>query len=359
MTELVDQPAAIRKGEELDGERLERYLLASIPSVSGPISIRQFPSGHSNLTYLVSIGDTQFVLRRPPFGSQVKSAHDMGREFKVLSKLSKVYPPAPRPALYCEDEGVVGAKFYLMERVQGLILRNRPPEGFAPSTAEVRVYCESLIDNLADLHSIDYEKAGLAELRKPGEYSERQVLGWSKRWEGSKTDEVPDIETILGWLNERIPKDTGAVVIHNDYKFDNVVLDPGDRTRIVAVLDWEMATVGDPLMDLGTSLAYWSEPADAEEIRVVQCFLTTSPGALTRMEIARRYGERTRRDTSNILYYYVFGLFKLAVIVQQIYYRYAQGLTKDERFAKMIGMVYALGRTGTAAIERGTVSEGL
>jgi aminoglycoside phosphotransferase (APT) family kinase protein len=220
----------------------------------------------------------------------------------------------------------------------------------------VRAYCESLIDNLAELHSIDYEKAGLAELRKPGEYTERQILGWSKRWEGSKTDEVPDIEIVQSWLKERIPKDSGACVIHNDYKFDNIVLDPDDPTRIVAVLDWEMATVGDPLMDLGTSLAYWSEPGDPEEIRVVQCFLTTASGAPARNELAERYTRRTGADISNVLYYYVFGLFKLAVIVQQIYYRYSQGLTKDERFSSMIGMVYALGRTGRAAIQVGRIS---
>lgn len=357
MTDRMDRPAPVRKGEELEADKLQRYLLASLPDASGPISIRQFPSGHSNLTYLVSLADKEFVLRRPPFGSKVKSAHDMGREFRVLSKLSRVYPPAPRPLLFCEDEGILGAKFYLMERVQGSILRNRRPEGFNPSETEVRACCAALVDNLADLHSIDYEKAGLAELRKPGEYSERQVLGWSKRWDGSKTDEAPDIEAVRSWLVERIPRDTDATVIHNDYKFDNVVLDPSDWTRIVAVLDWEMSTVGDPLMDLGTSLAYWSEPGDAEEIRVVQCFLTTSPGALTRMEIAERYAQRTGRDTSNVLYYYIFGLFKLAVIVQQIYYRYAQGLTKDERFAGMIEMVYALGRTGIVAIERGSMSE--
>lgn len=356
MSEWMDRPAEVRKGEELDADGLERYLLASLPGSAGPIAIRQFPSGHSNLTYLISMAEKEFVLRRPPFGSKVKSAHDMGREFRVLSNLCKVYPPAPKPILYCEDEEVLGAKFYLMERVQGLVLRNRRPEGFDLSETEVRSCCEALIDNLADLHAIDYEKAGLAELRKPGEYSERQVLGWSKRWDGSKTDEAPDIESIRGWLVERIPKDSDATVIHNDYKFDNVVLDPADLTRIVAVLDWEMATVGDPLMDLGTSLAYWSEPGDAEEIRVVQSFLTVSPGALTRVEIAERYAERTGRDISNVLYYYIFGLFKLAVIVQQIYYRYAQGLTQDKRFAKMIDMVYALGRTGTAAIDRGKIS---
>jgi aminoglycoside phosphotransferase (APT) family kinase protein len=353
---LLDTAHPIRAGEELDLSRLEPYLRERLDAEGVPIEVLQFPSGHSNLTYLVKVGDREYVLRRPPFGSKVKGAHDMGREVRVLSALSKVFPLAPEPVLYCEDEQILGAEFYLMARVRGLILRNQPPQGFYLSEEETRRACESLVDHLAMLHTIDYEAAGLAEMRKPGAYLERQVLGWAKRYEGSKTEEIPSIDKTIAWLTGNIPPDAGAVVIHNDFKFDNVVLDPQDPKRLIAVLDWEMATIGDPMTDLGVSLSYWSEPEDPADLKVVQCFLTTWPGALTRNEFAERYAEKTGCDLSNLVYYYVFGLFKLAVIVQQIYYRYHHGFTQDPRFAKMIDMVKDLGARSLRAIETEKIS---
>jgi aminoglycoside phosphotransferase (APT) family kinase protein len=349
----ADRSGPVRPGEELDMARLAPYLKEHILGLEGPLELKQFRSGHSNLTYLVKAPHREVVLRRPPFGSKVKSAHDMGREYAVLSRLHRVYRPAPEPLLYCDDESIVGAPFYVMERITGLILRTRPPEGYNFDERTVRRCCESLVDNLAALHGLDYRAAGLEELRKPGQYVERQVHGWTKRYHGSQTDEIPEIEAVARWLAERIPADTDAVLIHNDYKFDNIVLDPGDPTRIIGVLDWEMATIGDPLADLGTSLSYWIEPTDAMELQGVQCFLTLEPGAMSRRELADAYGRRTGRDTSNILYYYVLGVLKLAVIVQQIYYRYAQGLTRDERFAPMIGMVRLLARKGAETIDSG------
>lgn len=354
MSAPIDTTAAIRAGEELNVAALESYLHGAIEGAQGPLTVEQFPSGHSNLTYLLRLGGRELVLRRPPFGSKVKSAHDMGREFKVLSRLHPVYAPAPRPLAYCEDESIIGAKFYVMERIKGVILRSKQPEGLELSPELVRGCCQSMIENLADLHAIDYRAIGLDELYKGNNYVERQVNGWADRYRGSQTDDISDIDRTIAWLKERIPADTGAVLVHNDYKFDNVVLDPNDLTRIIGVLDWEMATIGDPVADLGTTLGYWIEPDD-EAMKVVQCFMTTAPGALTRMQLAEIYAARTGRDVSNILFYYVLALMKLAVIVQQIYYRYKQGLTKDERFASMIFMVAILGQKAVASIESGTI----
>lgn len=351
---LVDRARAVRAGEELDVHALHAYLTEYL-GTEGSLSVEQFPSGHSNLTYLLELGDRELVLRRPPFGSKVKSAHDMGREYRVLSALHPIYPQAPKPLLYCDDEEVVGSKFYVMERLRGVILRQSPPPGLEFQPDLVRACCQAFIDNLATLHSLDFEAAGLGSLRKPGQYTERQVNGWAERYTGSKTDEIPDIDQAIAWLKERVPEDTGAALIHNDYKFDNIVLDAGDLTRIVGVLDWEMATIGDPMMDLGTSLGYWNNPGEEDPVATVQCFLTGLPGALTRLELAERYAERTGRDIGNIHVYYIFALVKLAVIVQQIYYRYKQGLTQDERFAILIEMVKLLGAKAVRSIDSGLV----
>lgn len=355
MSEYLDRPAAIRAGEEINPVALDSYLAQALPGWEGLDRIEQFPGGHSNLTYLVHGKERVYVLRRPPFGSRVKSAHDMGREFTVLSALNPVYSAAPKPALYCEDESVMGAPFYLMERVEGIILRSKPPKGFSLSESEVRAICHSFLDNLVELHSFDYEALGLTALRRDGQYTERQVTGWIKRYGGSQTDAIPDIDAICDWLADRIPPDTGATLIHNDYKFDNIALDPGNLARIVGVFDWEMATIGDPMMDLGTSLGYWCEEDDENELKAVQCFLSTWPGAWSRRELADAYTERTGRNPQDLLFYYVFALLKLSVIIQQIYYRYQQGLTQDPRFAGMIEMVRGLGRKGCRAIETGRI----
>lgn len=347
---LVDTPRPVRRGEELDTRALHDYLVTHVGG-QGPLTLEQFPSGHSNLTYFLTWGERELVLRRPPFGSKVKSAHDMGREHRVLAALHPIYPPAPEPILYCDDESVIGAQFYLMERIRGVILRQSPPAGFTVPPDLTRRCCLAFIDNLADLHALDYAAAGLDALRKPGQYTERQVKGWISRYADSRTDDVPHLESAMAWLQQRIPRDTAATLVHNDYKFDNIVLDPADLTRIVGVLDWEMATIGDPMMDLGTSLGYWTNPGEQEDMGTVQCFLTSAPGAMTRVELAERYAERTGRDIGNMHFYYVFALVKLAVIVQQIYYRYKHGHTHDERFAVLIYMVKHLGDKALRSIE--------
>lgn len=354
MTTPLDTPRPIREGEELDLGKLEAYLKDNLPGLNGTLEVAQFPSGFSNLTYMLKVGETELVLRRPPFGSKVKSAHDMGREHRVLSALHPVYPCAPKPLLLCDDMDVLGAQFYVMERIQGSILRGKKPEGFEASPATVRASGEALVKNLADLHALDYTAAGLADLRKEGSYVERQVKGWIERYHGSATDDIPTMVQTAEWLAAHCPADSGATLVHNDYKYDNVVLDPNDLTRIVGVLDWEMCTIGDPLMDLGVAMSYWMQ-ADDPQMGAVACFMTMEPGALTRREVAQHYANLTGRPLDNILFYYTFALFKLAVIVQQIYYRYKQGLTKDPRFAPLIFMVGALGMKSVECIEKGEI----
>ncbi len=353
MSCAIDQAGPVRDGEQLDVERLGSYLADQLPGTSGPVVVEQFPHGHSNLTYLIRRGDRELVLRRPPFGNRVKSAHDMGREYRILSRLCKVYEPAPCPVLSCDDESILGAPFYLMERRQGIILR-RPPPADQPLAPEiVRRLGEAMVDNLARLHELDYAADGLGDIGKPTGYVERQVTGWTRRYRDAQTDDLPGLERTAAWLDQNRPGESGAALVHNDYKFDNLVLDPEDLTRIVAVLDWEMATIGDPLMDLGTTLGYWIEPGDLEPLRRFLVGPTTLSGSLTRHEVAERYGQVTGRDVSNMLFYYAFGLFKIAVIAQQIYARYVRGATRDPRFAMLGTVVQSLGEQAARAIDSG------
>ena len=353
-TSSIDGTRPVRDGEQLDVARLQDYLATHLPEAAGPLAVEQFPHGHSNLTYLIRSGEQEWVLRRPPFGNRVKTAHDMGREYRILSKLCYVYPPAPGPALYCDDDSILGAPFYLMERRKGVILRGSPRADQPISPELVRRLCETLVDNIALLHSLDYHTAGLEDLGKPQGYVERQVTGWTKRYQDARTDDVPDLERTMVWLAENRPAESaGATLIHNDFKFDNLVLDPNDLTHVVAVLDWEMATLGDPLMDLGTTLAYWTEPGDPAPLHQFIVGPTTVPGSLSRRELVERYAETTGRDTSNMLFCYVCGLFKVAVIAQQIYARFARGLTQDPRFANFDKVVAALGLGAVRAIDAG------
>jgi aminoglycoside phosphotransferase (APT) family kinase protein len=333
-------------------DRLGPYLREALGDPSGDITVEQFPGGHSNLTYLVKVGDREAVLRRPPFGSKVKSAHDMGREHRLLSKLSPVYRRAPKPIAFCEDESILGAKFYLMERLRGVIVRKRAPEGVALDAETARALCASFVDTLVELHAIDYEAIGLGDFGHPQGFVERQVTGWTKRYEGSQTDDIPEILSAARWLAENIKESPPASLIHNDYKYDNIILDPRDVTNIIGILDWEMSTLGDPLMDLGTALCYWVEADDPEDLRRVRMGPTDIPGSFTRREIAHEYAARSGRDLSNIVFYYVFGLFRASVVLQQIYYRYAKGLTKDERFAAMIEGVRTLARQAALVMDR-------
>ncbi len=354
----TDRPAPVRPGEELDTSRLADYLSERLSDLDGSVTVEveQFPRGHSNLTYLLRVGERELVLRRPPFGAErIKSGHDMGREYHILLHLAAVYPRAPHPYLYCEDDSLLGAPFYVMERLKGVILRGAVPQGLELSPALMRALSENFVDNLVDIHQIDHQAAGLGDLGRPEGYVRRQIEGWTRRYHHTRTDDVPDVERAAAWLADRMPQQVGAVLIHNDYKYDNLVLDPADLSRIVGVLDWEMSTIGDPLMDLGTTLGYWVNADDPSELQSLALNLTTLPGNLTRRELAQRYAERSGRDLSNILFYYVYALFKIAVIVQQIYARYKAGLTQDERFATMGYVVQMLGRAATLAMEKGRI----
>lgn len=361
MDQWLDEARETRHGEELDTGKLGAFLREHIDGATGDVVVEQFPSGFSNLTYLLRLGDLELVLRRPPFGNRVKSAHDMGREFLVLSSLAPVYPLAPRPYVYCEDEDVLGAPFYVMERRRGIVLRRELPKGLALSPVIASRLSERFIDNLASLHTLDFRAAGLGELGMAEGFIERQVQGWLRRYERAQTDSWREFDEAGAWLLETMPKfaegeeDAVAGLIHNDYKYDNVLLDSDDLTRLVAVLDWEMCTIGHPLMDLGTSLAYWVEAGDDPHLRASAFGPTWVDGSWTRRQLADRYAERTEADTSDLLFYVVFGYFKLGVIVQQIYYRFFKGHTKDPRFAQLNQMVGLLGRVAARAIETGRI----
>jgi len=353
MNDYLDHPAQIRPGEELHVATLEPYLRNHFPNEAGALEVRQFPAGHSNLTYSLKLGAKELVLRRPPFGSKVKSAHDMSREFRVLSKLHSVYAPAPEVLLYCDDDSIIGVPFYVMQPVHGIILRRKLPQGLDFSAEKARRLSESFIDNLVRLHRVDYAAAGLSGLGKPEGYLERQVRGWTERYYGSKTHDYPEIEKITAWMQQHLPTTSAVSLIHNDYKYDNVVLDPSDITRIVGVLDWEMSTIGDSLTDLGTALAYWVDKTDPDEVQQNRWGPTTEEGSVTRAEIVQQYAQKTGCDVSHIAFYVTFARFKLAVIVQQIYYRYHQGLTTDARFAAMPATIKMLLRASLHAAQSG------
>jgi len=347
----LDRPTTPRAGEELDLGRLSEYL-SSVLGLEGEVEISQYPRGFSNLTYSVRAGDRELVLRRPPFGASIRSAHDMGREYRILSALSTAYPKAPATVGYCDDEAVLGAPFYLMERVEGVILRADMPPSMNPDPPLMKGISQAWVATLAELHAVDYAAAGLGELGRPAGYIGRQVEGWAKRYRAAATDDVASLDLTAAWLADHLPPEGTAALIHNDFKYDNVVLDSRDWARILAVLDWEMATLGDPLMDLGTSLGYWVDAEDPPELRELKLSPTTLAGNPSRTEVCQGYAVASGRDVGNPVFYYVFGLFKIAVIVQQIYRRFRLGLTADDRFAHLDRAVSSCGRTAQQAILR-------
>ena len=339
---MISDTAPTRPGEELDTEKLGNYLCENLPHDCLPepkpsdalMQVEQFPGGHSNLTYLIRFGEREFVLRRPPFGPVAPTAHDMAREYRVLSLINPVFPLAPRPYYMCADPNVIGAPFYLMERRRGLIIRREIPAQMGDNLTLRRRVSEAMITTLAALHAVDIHATGIDQIGKPAGFVERQIRGWAGRWERAKTSELPESERIVQWLLERIPEPGSATIVHNDFKLDNVMLDSENPGRVVAVFDWEMCTVGDPLVDLGLLLCYWPEPNDPEPRRESISAATTQPGWLTRHELVEHYAARTGRDVSGIQFYEAFALFKVAVVIQQIYYRFKQGQTGDLRFAE-------------------------
>ncbi len=337
---LTDQSTRIREGEELDAAVIDPYLKANIPGLTGTPRISQFPGGASNLTYLLEYPDQEFVLRRPPFGHKAKSAHDMGREFRILNQLNAGFPYCPKAYVHCTDESVIGAEFYVMERVKGVILRADLPTDMKLEESQARELCRSFIDKLVELHNVDYAACGLGDLGKPEGYVQRQISGWSDRYEKARTPDAPTWEPVKAWLKDKMPADHHKpAIVHNDYRFDNVILDPANPMQIIGVLDWELTTLGDPLMDLGNTLAYWIEAKDPAPVQLMRRQPSHLPGMLTRQEFADYYAERAGLPPiTNLDFYYTYGLFRLAGIVQQIYYRYFHGQTQDKRFAQFIHM---------------------
>jgi aminoglycoside phosphotransferase (APT) family kinase protein len=329
-----------RKGEELDPGAVTAWLAGRLPGSEGPLEISQFGGGHANLTYCLRFGAgddaVEYVLRRPPLGPVAPGSHDMAREYRALSALWQAFPYAPRAFLFCEDEAVIGAPFLVMERRHGVVVRNPIPECFGGGNDEVanRKLSGVVIDVLAELHAVDPAPIGLDTLgRHPEQFLERQVRGWSDRWERSRVDPVPIADEVAGWLRDNLPKSGQPTLLHNDWRLDNMSVAEDDPGRCVAVYDWDMCTLGDPLCDVGTLLSQWAGPGDSGA--AFAPMPSTVPGFMTRDEAAARYAEKSGRSLGGFAYYLVFGTFKMAVVLQQIFLRYHRGQTKDERFAGM------------------------
>jgi len=338
----LDRAADVRSGDEFDTVRVAEFVRAHVPGLAGEMRVHQFKGGASNLTYQLDFDNASYIMRTPPAGTKAKSAHDMGREYNVMQKLKPVYPYVPEMIAFCHDESVIGREFYIMEKLSGIIPRANMPKGMALSEAQVRQLCTNVIDKMIELHKVNYQAAGLTDLGKGAGYVQRQISGWSDRYIKAKTDNVPDFARVMRWLAEHMPDDIATCVIHGDFRFDNVVLDPEDPTHVIGVLDWEMATLGDPLMDLGNSLAYWVEADDPVQLQMSRRQPTHLPGMMTRDEVIRYYCAAMGYAEFDFTFYRIYGLFRLAVIVQQIYYRFHHGQTDNPVFGSFYVMVQYL-----------------
>lgn len=350
----------MRESEQLDWAALSAYVRERLNHLrvegfdaSAPMTVEQFSGGHSNLTYLLRFGECEFVMRRPPFGPVPPRAHDMAREYRILERVHPAYILAPRPFMLCEDASVIGATFYVMERRRGLVVRSEEPEELAGLPLERRRASAAMIDALAELHAVDVNAHGLSSLGKPAGFVERQVRGWSERWHGAQTSELAEMDALGAWLMERLPPEPRRpALVHGDFKPDNVMLDARDVGRLVGVFDWEMAAVGDPLVDLGILLAYWIHAASAPPGPDSISTVTSREGWFTRAEILERYEERTGAQLSQVTFYEVFALFKLAVVLQQIFFRYERGQTDDPRFASLNTRVTWLAHLAASLAEK-------
>ncbi len=354
ISKVHSDTAFVRQGEELNATALTEYLTGRINGTASGIRIEQFPNGHSNLVYLVEIAGREYVLRRPPLGPVAPKAHDMAREYKVLHAVHPHFPEAPEVYLLCEDAAVLGGPFFLMERRNGVVIRDQVPAELAAIPGYQHLVSEAFIDCMVRLHSIDVSQPGLASLGKPEGFVERQVRGWTERWNRAKTEEMPEMDRVVQWLHKRLPPSQGApTLVHNDYKLDNVMMHP-EGNRVEAVLDWEMTTLGDPLADLGLTLCYWTWASEAakDDPHPATPVITNQPGWCTRDEFLHRYATLTGRDVTHVGYHEVLGIFKLAVILQQIYYRFHAGQTQDERFRNFDRRVRGLVKLSAELAER-------
>ena len=349
----LDNSIPLKQGEQFDISRLNNYLLETVPIIGTITNISRFPGGYSNITYCIQTANKEWVLRMPPAGAQIQSAHDMGREYRVLNFLKPHYSKVPAVLHYCENPAITGAPFYMMERIKGVVLRAGNAPNMQIDSELMHQISIALVDNLIELHAIDIVNTSLIQLGKPEGYVSRQVRGWVKRYFAAETDSIDSMNRIADWLSKNFPKEQAPSILHNDYKYDNVILDPNDLSNIIGVLDWEMATVGDPLMDVGASLAYWFEAGEEAILKTYN--LTWLPGNLSRRELVDLYAYKTNRDVTDILFYYVFGLFKNAVIGQQIYQRWKQGNSNDARFGALLPLIKLLSMKAVNALERNTI----
>lgn len=350
------QTKPVREGEELNEVNLKKFLLVHnlIENVNSELQVDQFSNGFSNLTYLLNIEGKEYVLRRPPFAAP-KRGHDMGREYKVISNLNSIFDKTPKAFAYNENIGVIGAPFYIMSKVSGEILTAKEARERQVSTSEFKTISNTWLDTFVDFHKVDYKAAGLDDLGRPEGYVERQVRNWGKQYLAAATDDVPTAEKVMTWMQEKQPKKYDHTLIHNDFKYDNVVFKDDSWKEITAVLDWEMCTLGDPLMDLGTSLGYWTSATDPDFIKQGLQSPTVLEGNPSRTEIVQQYALKSGRNIDNLTFYYVYGLFKIAVIVQQIYYRYKHGHTSDPKFAQLNKVTELCCNTAWQAIQKNQI----
>ncbi|MGJ8563283.1 MAG: phosphotransferase family protein [Alphaproteobacteria bacterium] len=344
----------VRKGEELDVQAIDAALKSAVPGLSGMPDVKQYASGASNLTYALDYPDRRMVLRRPPFGTIPKSGHDMHREYRIMTALKPVFSAVPQTLYYTDDQDIIGAEFYVMDRSEGPLIHTKIPTDWNWGAKEGRALCEEFFAKLVDLHQVDYKAIGLEDFGRPEGYVARQIGGWNRRFEKAWTDDVEKFEDVRKWLEDNKPaQEVGAAILHGDYRIDNCILQAGDPTKINAVLDWEISALGDPLMDLGNTLAYWIEADDPAEMQMMVRQPSAAAGMMNRQEILNFYAERTGADVSNFQFYYVYGIWRLAVIIQQIYYRYYHGQTEDPRFKPYGQMVNALGNLSRQKISTG------
>lgn len=335
----------VRPDERFNEARLAAYLRGRLEGADQPLTVRQFGGGSANLTYLLDYGAHQYVLRRPPLGPVAPKSHDMAREYRVLSVLHQAFPYAPRAFLLCEDHDIIGATFFVMERRYGLVVRREVPAQYEAFPDAPRQMSEALIDALADLHAVDYAALGLGTLGRPEGFIARQVEGWYGRWQAAKTHDLPEMDMLYEWLKAHLPPEGPAALVHNDYKLDNVMLDTNDPGRLIAIFDWDMSTLGDPLSDLGALLTYWTEPSDPPFMQKASMMPVGDARFLTREQLVARYAQRSGRDVSQVRFYHVLGVYRLIVIAAQIYIRFLRGQTQDQRFTRFGDMIPLLAKS--------------
>lgn len=324
---------SIQTEEEIHWPSVESYLRLHLEGLTqDEMHVRKFSEGYSNLTYMLRIGQWEAVLRRPPFGPIPPKAHDMEREFRILQKIHSVFPLAPKPFLFCDDSSIMDKHFYVMEKKNGIVIDDHLPPEYEECENNARVLSETVVNTLVQLHSIDYKKAGLEDLGRPEGYLERQVYGWIKRYHNSKTEEISGLDEMEKWLVNNIPVCSNASIVHNDFKLNNMMFSPKNPSKVIGVFDWELSTIGDPLTDLGSSLVHWAEKGDPE---TGLTSVTAAPGFISRRDFLEQYAAKSHRDVSGMDYYLTFAFYKLAAILQQLYYRWKMGKTKDERFSSL------------------------